>query len=436
MTDNQPDRWLETSRRLIEALDDEVRSLGRGSITEMELALGRKETKGWWQGRVKRGYVTSAQLFGIFEFLGLNPARFIRQVLGNEGELELHRPKGDPPEIVHRAWARFHDDGGLEGTLGKDTVTTLDRMRYEEPQRAIDQATALIKYCPRELVPHLLGVAGSAWRLLVQLDKAEHAICAALQMAQRLDDDQMVGELLQRLSYVLLERGELEVALGAAERASSFHLRCDNIEGVGKTLVDQGIWLRALGKREAAISVLRLALKLLPEEERHNLAGALQTLGTCFRELGEPEIALEYAFQAEELTPGLPRVVADKVKWLRANAWADLGKLSEAEELLRSVVRNLAEVHLGEMALATCDLMRVYLMDGRITEAFEAATALRALVEPLRENKIASAAIAKLLRDGETGLTLALAEEVRTRIESELRHRPLWRCLWVVQDGH
>jgi tetratricopeptide (TPR) repeat protein len=177
-------------------------------------------------------------------------------------------------------------------------------------------------------------------------------------------------------------------------------------------------------------------LKLLPEEERHNLAGALQTLGTCFRELGEPEIALEYAFQAEALTPGLPRVVADKVKWLRANAWADLGKLSEAEELLRSVVRNLAEVHLGEMALATCDLMRVYLMDGRITEAFEAATALRALVEPLRDNKIASAAIAKLLRDGETGLTLALAEEVKTRIESELRHRPLWRCLWVVQDGH
>ncbi len=416
----------------MEALDREVR---RGSIRQMERSPGLKKEKGWWQSRVKAGHITTDQYVAVCDFLGLDPARFLQEALDPKGGLGLHRPTGEPPEIVKRAWARFHDDDGFSGTLGEDTLKTLDRMRYEEPQRAVDQATSLVRYSPRKLVPGLLGVAGSAWRLMVQLDEAEHAIYAALQMAQSLDDDRMVGELLQRLSYVLLERGQLETALGFSEKASTFHLRCENIEGVGKTLVDQGIWLRGLGRWQAAMSVLRLALKLLPEEEKHNHSAALLLLGTCYRELGEPEIALKYANQAEALATGLPRLETDKIGWLRGNAWADLGRLTDAEDLLRNVVGSLAKIHLGEMALATCDLIRVYLLGGRMMKAFKAATALRALIEPLRSNKIASAAIASLLRDGEAGLTLALAQEVKTRIEGELRHRPLWRRLWVVQSG-
>jgi tetratricopeptide (TPR) repeat protein len=431
VTENPKDRWLESSRRLIDALDEKVRSLGRGAITEMELALGRKKTRGWWQNRVKTGYVTTAQLFGIFEVLGLDPGQFIREVLGKKGGLELHRPKGPPPEIVRRAWARFRDNGDLVETVGESNLRTLDTMRYENPQLAVDQALATVAYSPRELLPRLLGITGSAWRLMAQLDKAEPAIYAGIQMAQELDDQQALGELLQRLAYVYFERSEVRRALLLGERATITFLRCENRVGVGKTLVDQGIWLRLSGMREAAIASHGMALDWLPPDERHNRAAAHQHIALNCLELGFPGLALECLPKAESEAVGLPRGEVDKLNWLRALILVDLGQLDESAHRLEEVVAVFAQIHLGDMALAVCDLVQVEIHRGDPLRAANLAKHLLLLVEPLRDNQIASNAIADLLRDGPMGLTLALVQEARTLIEGELRKRCVWQRLWV-----
>jgi hypothetical protein len=58
---------------------------------------------------------------------------------------------------------------------------------------------------------------------------------------------------------------------------------------------------------------------------------------------------------------------------------------------------------------------------------------MRALLEPLRHNKVISAALGDLLRCGQAGLTLALVEQVRARIESERKRKQAWQLLRIKQ---
>ncbi len=429
LTENQ----LEMSRRLLQALDRELRKLRRGAITELERSvLGVKDTNGWWQNRVKAGYINTAQLFAVFDFLKLDPVRFMREAVGQEDGLELHRPRGEAPEIVRRAWQRFHAGDDAFGSVKEDLLQSLDRMRYEHATKAARIAEEVVDYCPVELLPRLLGVTGSCWRLLARLDPAEHAIIAGLQIAKLQGNRAALGALFQRLAYVFWERAKPEAALTLAERATTAHLRCGNPVAVAKTLVDQGIWLNLLARQEEAIAVQEIALKWLPQEEKHNRFAAFQNIGLNYRELGKTELALRYSDQAMVEVVGLPKVEHDRAKWLRGNLRADLGELEEAVALLEEAVKGLAQAHLGDMALAACDLVRVHLSRGQPRAAFRAATVFRRLVEPLRDNKTVSTAIADLLRNGEDGLTLALAMEFQTQIEGELRRLQIRRQLMVV----
>ncbi|HEX9734004.1 MAG TPA: tetratricopeptide repeat protein [Thermoanaerobaculia bacterium] len=418
----------ESARCLIGMLDEEIRGRGWGAIRGVDRVVGRD--RGWWQNRVKAGDLSVVQLLTVLDHLGIEPGRFLRKALGGEPGWELDRPRGEPPEIVVRAWERVR--AGKEGKgVGRDYLDSLDERRYEEPWEVERLALQDVDDVELPLLPRLLGVAGSALRLLIRLDEAEHAIHAGIGISLEREDQMAVGDLLQRLAFVVADRGEYADALGIAERAAILYLRTGDRIGVAKALVDQGIWLYYLGRPQEAIIAFESALRDLPARATLHRFTALQDLGLCHQILGDVEKALRYLSAAEELTPNAN--AEGKLSWFRSSIHRDLGQLEEAESQLCRTVEIFRGLHHGEAALTTCDLVRIQLLRGRPGDAYLTATSMRALLEPLRHNKVISAALGDLLRCGQAGLTLALVEQVRARIESERKRKQAWQLLRIKQ---
>ena len=118
-----------------------------------------------------------------------------------------------------------------------------------------------------------------------------------------------------------------------------------------------------------------------------------------------------------------------KLLWLKASVHLDLNEISPAVATLEEVIAILVDIHPGEAALATCELVRVFLHQGQGEAAYKAAISMRAFVEPFRYNRIISAAIGDLLRSGQKGLTLALVKRVMKQIEGERQDCQSWHSL-------
>jgi hypothetical protein len=142
-------------------------------------------------------------------------------------------------------------------------------------------------------------------------------------------------------------------------------------------------------------------------------------------ESGDLSAALENVNAAQEAAVGNDIWASGKLLWLRARILADLEEIDQAACHFSEVIDIFRDLHHGETALATCELVRAQLLLGRPEDAYQTATAMRALLEPVRHNKIISAAIGDLLRSGQAGLTLALVKRAMARIESE-RQQNWW----------
>jgi len=316
----------------------------------------------------------------------------------------------------------------ISGPLGE----LHDQQRYQEPQEVVKLTEWAADHVELPLLPRLLGVAGSALRLLILLDEAEHTIHAGIEIAELQGDRAAVGKLLQRLSYIVGDRGDRVESLRLAERAALVFLRIRDWSGLGKATVEQGIWLYHLKRYQESIEAHKAALDLMPESCPRYRCTAYQYLGLNWRQIGEPQKAMQYLIEAESVAvaAGIEEWARSKLIWLRARIHTDLGELDQAVLLLSVVVESFRDLHPGEAALATCDLVRVHLLRKQPEYAYLAATSMRALLEPLRHNKIISAAIGDLLGCSQAGLTLALVKRVQARIEDERKHRQLmWQSL-------
>ncbi len=407
-------------KAFIEAIDDELERRKWGAISRMEKALG-VAGQGWWQARRKTEDIYIGAMIEVLQHLGLDPGRFVTKVLGSDSNFVLDQPIGQPPEIVVRAWERFRSKGPLVETVAEANLETLDRMRYTAPKEAIRQVLTTLSYCSRPMIPRLLGVAGSTWRLMLDLEKAEHALYAGLKMLEELNDPRATLELAQRLCYVRSDQADFAGALRLSEKIAMDYLRLQDRVGFGKSLVDQTVWLSRLGRSQESINVGLTALDFVPKHEGCNRCAIYQTVSFCFRELGDTEKALKFLLLAEEVSEALgDKWGKDKLLWLRGNLLADQHNIDDASAILWRAVENLAETNLAEMAIAACDLVRVELLAGRPTVAREAALKLRLLVEPLRHNPVISSAISDLFDKEAKAMTLALVQDVRCRLESEL----------------
>jgi len=410
------------AQKIVDALDREIRLRGRGAISAVNRHFGHE--RGWWHQRADAGSLGVGEMAAILDFLGMDPLRFVREVFADESNapaaLGLSSPRTRPPDLVLKAQARFQEDG-TGGILDESFLETLDSIRYTEPHSALDKAVWGADHVKGDLIPKFLGILAAIFRHLVRLDDAEHALFAAISMAGSQEDHPTTAVLIQRLAYVVAERTELNTALMISEKAMSAFLRCGDAAGAARAIVDQGLWLSRLGRSEEMIRVGSIALQWLPKDDSRNRCAIHQTMALNYRALGRLQEAVHYLDLAEDLADTNASLAQDKILWLRGLLQADFGNLQEAEEILVDVFDRFCEYKNGEEALLICDVVKVQLLRNKGEDAYQTAASMMKLLEPLRNDKVVSAAIAELLRSGQDGLTLALVERIRAKIEGELR---------------
>lgn len=415
---------------LLDALDQELRSRPYGSIRALERGIGKG--KGWWQDRVRTGDLSVSQLFAVLDFLGLHPIGFLRNHVGREDGLELNRPQGPVPPMVKLALERAQQAREAHG-LGEKVLDALDEQRYEDPQGVANSAEWAIDQIELALLPRFLGIIGSAHRLLLKVDDAEHYLYAAVEACKLHGDDVCLGNLLRRYSYIYLERADYARSLHLAERGTLLLLRAGDLEGVGKGTVEQGIRLYYLARHAEALASLQVALGLLPSGLARYRFAALQVLGLASQSSGRSEQALTFLRLAEAESQALGSREQNKAKWLKARLLENSGRLDEAAEEFAALAEAFRKEHLGNMILVNCELVRVSLRRGLRTEAITRTKSMIPVLEQLHSHRVVCDAVGTLLREEYDGLTIDLICEVIQIIEAAQRaDRTGWARLKVV----
>ncbi len=435
-------RPLEALAELADAAADAPVDLKTRILGVSGLALGRV-------GMLDEGAETIRRALDLANADGNH--RRGRRLLGYLDTLgDLQPPFRLPkPSRTDRQAARVYSDRVRQAVeLPVITATTcgeledLDELRYAHPEAALCRLLPAADRLPLALAAPWLAVTGSAYRLRAgqreetdaDLRRAEQHLQAALWAAQAAGDVAGQADALQRLGYVLADRGEHRQALELAERATGIFSRLADLYGKGRGLIDQALWLWHLGHRRITIRVVDEALPLLQARsaaaDRYR-AAAFQLRGACFQRLGDLKQALEDLYRAVSALRGdsaLP--MKARILCLRAAIRTSLENLDGAARDYWKALEILRTVHYADAALATVELVRVLILQGRHDEARRTALSVRQLVIPLHRNPHVSAAIAELIRGGQSALTLARVERVRATLE-QARTRSDWRTLKV-----
>ncbi len=405
----------------------------RGVIRAAERSIGVAD--GYFRKRRAIGSMELSKLMGMLEAMELHPARFFRQAFPERNGVRslIDPPKGKRPEIVSRAEARRGQN--VRPTIFRDHLHQLDSLKYADPEKAARATENALDFVNESDVPLLLGVWASAQRLLIELDPATHAIWYACSLARELGQEQVYGDLLQRLAFVVADKGSYETAHAVSQEATDVWLTVGDLAGVGRSLVDRGIWSYHLGRVAIAERFSRQALAHLPADDFRNRCAALQILGTCARDADDLPRAEEYLAEALGLAGALEPLGMGKLRWFEALVKADSGKSAEAVEILSAVVELFRPIHRGEAALVAVDLVRLLLENGRRAEALSAVQAIVPLLSRhASRNAIVRAAettLVELIRGGSAGLTLHHVEVLQGALERIQRERHLWRSLEV-----
>lgn len=409
---------IDELRRVYGVLDRFLEAAGPGAATRAQIAAGlgesyvRDQRNRLAAGKDER-YNLSA-LLRLLRALGVAPGVFFAKIYGSLDPIALTqletRQLGEPPEIV----ARVREVLLLEEwqPLGEvpEHVRGLDAHRYRDAHQAVSFIRTELEEVVAGLRPlawgvPLLAVYGSALRMIEDHDGAQQTLVTALELAEPTGDEATLGDLLQRLAYVVADRcGDYRRSSQLSRRATDFHTLADDSNSVGKTLVDRGLWLYELGRPDEAIRMQQRALRRLAADEHRNRFSALQLLGLAYRECGDLERAHKYASLAAELAPQVGSWLAAKLLRLRAKIAVDRRQFEAAEEHLREAIEVFLPISAGEAALATTELVRVLVLQDRDGDAHETAKTLTQFIIPLEEKStVAASAALELLRCGEAG---------------------------------
>ncbi len=242
-----------------------------------------------------------------------------------------------------------------------DRWQQLDDKRYDDPAAVVAEVARLIaerRFDRRELY-RALAVSASAHRLMGELDVAHRQLAFAFVEAR--DRPEALGDLLQRFSYVVADRGDHFGAYRLTQRAMRAHSFTGDRVGVGKALVDQGLWLERLGRVEVAVMAFEAALKhWLPRGEwPRSRMTALQGLAVCHQKLGRPRLAakfLERALASGARLGGLERA---KLVAFQGTVAKDAGEYGEAEGFLEAALEQYRGVPSPlDWALVSVELVR------------------------------------------------------------------------------
>lgn len=413
------DEWVD---RLIAAVR---RRIGGKELSEAETLA-----------QVAPGYLRKAQgttrnvmiskFLRICEHGGIDPAEIFAEAFPVEQptlDYGIPIPKRPVPHIVRRVrelGAQTQEQH--TSPFPRQLLEWFDELRYDKPERALKLTEAIVEHVSPTDYPLALGVWASTCRLCSRYDEAFLACVEGLEIAGRHEDRLGEVDLLQRLSFLIVSMSaDYDAALRISERAGTLCLRTGDLNRVGRVLVDQGSILYYLQRYRESEETFESAIAILDEDERRHRLTALHTLGLLCQARGFPERALEYCHQVAPMVAS--RFERGKLNWLEAVILADLQSLESALEKFQQAWDALAETSVIDAALSACDHVEILLRSGSFESARVQSRYLQALLEPLRENPIASAAIRDFVRCEQEGnlLNAAFLAGIRKRLEDSRR---------------
>ncbi len=415
------------------ALDRLMRGRGHGTIKNAQQAIGRGPSY-FTDQRRRRSPIDLRYLLKTLDFLGASPAEFFLETLDPSRDpiadlrLETDSLETEAPRLVTEVVQRAAGEEPTAPRHDADYLQELDSLRYVDARLAREQVIDAAQHVSRSLLPRLLGVYASALRLLEDHDGAQHALTTGLELATGNENRSAVADLWQRMAYVVADRGNYQRALVISERAEKIHGRVGDEIGVTKTLVDQGLWLCYLDRPQESIDLHLEALPCLLHDSRLRRCrtSVLQTLGVNCLKLRELVRAEAYAAQAGKEACELESWVYGGILWLQADIAKARRRYEEAEGFLREAVEVFSPLSAGQAALASIELVRSLVLQGRNGEAYQTSKAMATLLEPLRKkNNVAESALTQLIRCGiqRRDLTLGLLDDIAQKIRDSRTRR-------------
>ena len=307
--------------------------------------------------------------------------------------------------------------------MNDTTLRDLDQLRYDHPLEALEKITFFFGGLRKELKARALGIAASSYRMLFRIHDAKCCISEGLRWAYLLDDQVSKGDLLNRSAYVLQDDGDLGSAILAAEASRDHYLSAGRLSLAGQSLFIKGNMQFYSGTIEKAIVTWNGSIRLLDDEDLSFRCAVFHGLANAFKELGDLGNAEVFARKAaEEARQGiLPQYSIAHLYWLSGELAEENGDLTQAEESLQAALQVYLPAVPNNSALVAISLVRVQLLNGKPSEAFQTALSMIKLMEPLRHNRVVNAAISALYRGGEQALSLDLVRKAEQRIRAELR---------------
>ncbi len=419
---------IDEIRRVYRALDQLLAASGHGAIARTQAAAGvgasyLRDVRARLAAGRAQGYDFGI-LLRMLGALDVDRRTFFGRLFGTPGPIALcqleTRRLGRPPELVARVRDLLRLEEWRPLPEVPRAIRDLDAHRYVDANEAQTIARGELAKVAAGLGPlshgvPLLAVYGSALRMTDDYEDAQQVLVTGLEVAEPTGDLTTLGDLLQRLAYVVAGRcGDYRRASRLARRATDFHVQARDLNSVGKTFVDRGLWLYKLGELEEAIRMQQTALEYLAADEHHNRFAALHILGVCHRELRDLENAQAHADRARELAAHVGPWLVSNLQWLDARIALDRRQLEKSEKLLRETIQALTPISAEAAALATTELIQVLLLQQRSEAAHETAETMAGFIIPLEEKSPAAA---------EAALDLLLCGQAGYGVDSELVDR-------------
>lgn len=300
---------------------------------------------------------------------------------------------------------------------------------FRDPARAIGIAELAIcladgldaGYYDRTVVHDLKARAwaylGNARRISSDLTGAEQALARAEALAEEGSADPLEeARILDLKASLLSDQGWFERAADLLDVVIDIYEEIRDPHRKGRALISQALFLSYAGQPERTVELIRQGLDLIDAEEEprlvlmawHNLAWALNDCGRSTEALQQLErFRHRYGAFPDPWT-------ALRLAWLEGRIAAGLGRLDEAERLLREVRERFVGQALGyDASMVTLDLAALYLRQGRTIEVRQLAAEMLPIFLSQDVHRQALAALAAFQRAVEMDrATPSLVQEI------------------------
>ncbi|HTQ79120.1 MAG TPA: hypothetical protein VMM92_03930 [Thermoanaerobaculia bacterium] len=338
------------------------------------------------------------------------------------------------PEAVLSA-AQMHEE--VERELAESF-----RHRYADPAKMVfhaEQALRLVTldvdeedYPPgayEDLFARVLAEVGNAHRVANRCDQAAQffADALALMKKHKYANQLLLARILDLQASLFRAQRQFSRCFKNLERVRRIYSDAGDFHLAGRALIKTGIAKGAANEPEEAVTLLRRGIGWVdPARDPQVLPNAIQSLVVFTVAAGRYQDGQTLLEEHRPLLYGQEEPLnLLKLRWIEGRIAAGLGQVVEAETAFQEVRSEFANQRLPDQAaVATLDLARVWVGQGRTAEIAELVAESVKIFEGLGIRREAIAALLVLqeaaIRDR---LTVALVERIAARLR-ELEQRP------------